>query len=121
MLAPDVVQDSSSVQRVSAQAVQSNTGVPIALACRHMRTVLAIGVLAVGVWLGAAGGISYAHDSLAPAAASHNWLPEEEWVTRHWIPFDEQALKAALGLRRRDLQGYLYNDHRALATLAQAR
>jgi hypothetical protein len=86
-----------------------------------MRAALAIGLLAAGVWLGPAERISYAHDSLAPAAASHNWLPEEEWVSRHWIPFDEQALKGALGLQRRDLHAYLYNDHRALATLARAR
>ena len=59
--------------------------------------------------------VAAAHDSLAPAGASHNWLPAEEWVGRHWIPFDEQALKAALGLRRRDLHAYLYNDHRVLA------
>ena len=58
-----------------------------------------------------------AHDSLAPPGASHNWLPEEEWVGRHWIPFDEQALKAELGLEGRDLHAYLYNDHRTLAAL----
>ena len=64
---------------------------------------------------------SRAHDSLAPLGASHNWLPEEEWVGRHWIPFDEQALKAELGLQRRDLHAYLYNDHHTLADLARAR
>lgn len=58
------------------------------------------------------------HDSLAPSGATHNWLPEEEWVGRHWVPFDEQALKAELGLTRRDLHAYLYNDHRVLAALS---
>jgi hypothetical protein len=62
-----------------------------------------------------------AHDSLAPAGAAHNWLPAEEWVYRHWIPFDEQVLKVALGLKRRDLEAYLYNDHHTLAELAVAR
>lgn len=86
-----------------------------------MRMPLVTGLLIAAVWLGPAEGISHAHDSLAPAGASHNWLPEERWVSRHWIPFDKQALKAALGLQRRDLHAYLYNDHRALATLARAR
>ena len=40
-------------------------------------------------------GDARAHDSLAPPGASHNWLPEEEWVHRHWIPFDERALVRA--------------------------
>ena len=62
-----------------------------------------------------------AHDNLAPAGAAHNWLPGEEWVYRHWIPFDEQVLKVALGLQRRELEAYLYNDHHTLAELAAAR
>jgi hypothetical protein len=86
-----------------------------------VRASLVTGLLTIAAWFGSTQGVSRAHDSLAPAGASHNWLPEEEWVTRHWIPFDEQALKAALGLRRRDLHAYLYNDHRALADLARAR
>ena len=62
-----------------------------------------------------------AHDSLAPAGAGHNWLPDEEWVHRHWLPFDERELEAALGLRRRELEAYLYDDHHTLAELARAR
>jgi len=62
-----------------------------------------------------------AHDSLAPGGAQHTWLPAEDWVHMHWIPFDEQRLKRALGLRGRGLEAYLYNDHRALADLARAR
>lgn len=62
-----------------------------------------------------------AHDSLAPAGAPHHWLAHEEWVTRHWVPFDEQTLKVALGLRGRELEGYLYNDHRSLEALVLAR
>ena len=56
-----------------------------------------------------------AHDSLAPAGAGHNWLPDEEWVHRHWLPFDERELEAALGLRGRELEAYLYDDHHTLA------
>lgn len=71
--------------------------------------------------LASMGGRAVAHDSLAPVGASHNWLPDEEWVHRHWIPFDEQALKLALGLRGLELHAYLYNDHHTLADLARRR
>ncbi len=62
-----------------------------------------------------------AHDSLAPPDAPHTWLPDEDWVMRHWLPFDERTLTNRLGLRPRDLEAYLYDDHRALADLAAAR
>ncbi len=62
-----------------------------------------------------------AHDSLAPAGSAHNWLPDEEWVHHHWVPFDEQTLKARLGLHGRDLQAFLYDDHHSLAMLARLR
>ena len=65
--------------------------------------------------------VAHAHDSLAPAGSAHNWLPDEAWVHRHWIPFDEQTLKAKLALHGRDLHAYLYNDHRTLAMLARIR
>jgi hypothetical protein len=79
-----------------------------------------IGVLVATLTLAAAEPVR-AHDSLAPPAASHRWLPAEEWVSRHWIPFDERRLKRALGMRGRDLEAYLYNDHRVLAALAESR
>ena len=62
-----------------------------------------------------------AHDSLAPSSASHTWLPDEDWVMRHWLPFDERALTNRLALGHGDLEAYLYDDHRALADLARAR
>jgi hypothetical protein len=62
-----------------------------------------------------------AHDSLAPPGSDHVWLPAEQWVQGHWAPFDEQSLKAALGLHGRDLEAYLYDDHRTLAQLARLR
>ena len=61
------------------------------------------------------------HDSLSPAGASHTWLPDEDWVMRHWVPFDERALINRLALRSRDLEAYLYDDHHALSDLALAR
>jgi hypothetical protein len=79
-----------------------------------IRALLVIGVLLA--WPAAA----RAHDSLAPPGSTHNWLPDEEWVHRHWIPFDSQVLTRALGLRSGQLEAYLYNDHHTLAALAVA-
>jgi hypothetical protein len=62
-----------------------------------------------------------AHDSLAPRGAGHHWTPNEEWVRRHWIPFDVRTLKRELGLPGQALEAYLYDDHHTLATLASAR
>ena len=80
-------------------------------------------VLAAAVSTGAcfAAGTARGHDSLAPAGAPHTWLPDEEWLFRHWLPVDERALSARLGLRSGELEAYLYDDHRALADLALAR
>ena len=77
-----------------------------------------IAVVAVA-WLVTTPGVAHAHDSLAPPRESHNWLPNEEWVHRHWIPFDERTLNEALRLRPHDLRAYLYNDHHTLADLAR--
>ena len=62
-----------------------------------------------------------AHDSLSPPGAPHTWLPDEDWVMHHWLPFDERALKTRLALQAGDLEAYLYNDHHALTDLARAR
>ena len=80
---------------------------------------LSAAILATASFMAAAPAL--AHDSLAPSGSPHIWLPAEEWVDGHWIPFDEQALKEALGLRGRDLEAYLYNDHHTLADLARRR
>jgi hypothetical protein len=61
------------------------------------------------------------HDDLAPPGAAHDWLPDEDWIARHWVPFDERTLTARLGIRSRDLEAYLYDDHHPLADLARAR
>jgi hypothetical protein len=66
-------------------------------------------------------GMAAAHDALAPPGSDPVWLPAEKWVESHWVPFDEQALKAALGLRGRQLEAYLYDDHHTLAELARRR
>jgi hypothetical protein len=61
------------------------------------------------------------HDDLAPPGAAHDWLPDEDWIARHWVPFDERTLTARLGIPSRDLEAYLYDDHHPLADLARAR
>jgi hypothetical protein len=81
---------------------------------------LAVAALAMSVWVAAPPPVE-AHDSLAPAGAEHDWLPEEEWVFRHWIPFDVLRLQQALQLSGRDLDAYLFNDHRTLADLVKSR
>ncbi|MEA2308567.1 MAG: hypothetical protein QOI65_853 [Thermoleophilaceae bacterium] len=61
------------------------------------------------------------HDSDAPPGAPHRWLPDEEWVMDHWVPFDESRLYELLGIRTKRLFTWLSNDHRTLADLARRR
>ena len=43
-------------------------------------------------------------DSEAPVTAPAHWLPPEDWVYNHWLPYDEGRLYALLGVTpRRDL------------------
>ena len=62
-----------------------------------------------------------AHDSLAPPGAEHSWLPDEDWVMHHWLPFDETRLYAALGIDNVALERWLRDDHRTIAQLARRR
>jgi hypothetical protein len=82
---------------------------------------LAVLLLAAACGAGAATPLARAHDSLAPPGALHTWLPKEGWVKRHWLPFDERQLTKRLDIGERELEGYLYDDHRPLADLATAR
>jgi hypothetical protein len=61
------------------------------------------------------------HDSEAPPAAPHSWLPEVPWVMQHWVPFDEARLHSALGVDNLTLERWLRNDHHTIAELARAR
>jgi Tol biopolymer transport system component len=60
-------------------------------------------------------------DSLAPRNAPAHWLPPEDWVYNHWLPFDEERLYAVLGITRQDLWQQLRDDRRTLAQLAAER
>ena len=86
-------------------------------AWRHRLVVLGVAIAAAALVAGPA----RAHDSNAPAGELHQWLPGDRWLQEHWIPFDRRRLEAALGLRGRDLEAYLVNDHHTLADLARRR
>jgi hypothetical protein len=62
-----------------------------------------------------------AHDSHAPPGAPHRWLPDEEWIMRHWVPFDESRLYRELGVPESRVFDWLLNDHRTIADLARRR
>jgi hypothetical protein len=49
------------------------------------------------------------------------WLPKDQWVMQHWLPFDEERLYATLGIDNRALDRWLRNDHRTIAALARRR
>jgi Tol biopolymer transport system component len=57
-------------------------------------------------------------DSLAPARAPAHWLPPEDWVYNHWLPYDEGRLYALLGVTRGDIWRQLRDDHHTIAELA---
>jgi Tol biopolymer transport system component len=59
-------------------------------------------------------------DSLAPAQAPAHWLPPEDWVYNHWLPYDEGRLYALLGVTRGDIWRQLRDDRHTLAELARA-
>ena len=49
-------------------------------------------------------------DSDAPPGAPPHWLPNEEWVYQHWLPYDERELERALGMSRGVLWRILRDD-----------
>jgi Tol biopolymer transport system component len=58
-------------------------------------------------------------DSEAPPGAPPHWLPNENWVMQHWLPYDETRLYSLLGIDRGDVWRWLRDDTRTLAGLAQ--
>ena len=60
-------------------------------------------------------------DSDAPPGSPPHWLPGEQWVMQHWLPYDEQRLYSLLGVDRGVIWRYLRDDTRNLAQLAQER
>ncbi len=62
-----------------------------------------------------------APDSDAPPGAPPHWLPHDEWVHLHWVPFDEARLQELLRASRAELWDWLRDDVRTLAELAARR
>ncbi|HYH89006.1 MAG TPA: hypothetical protein VEX67_07220 [Solirubrobacteraceae bacterium] len=60
-------------------------------------------------------------DSEAPKGAPPHWLPGEQWVMQHWLPYDERRLYSLLGVDRGVIWRQLRDDTRNLAQLAEQR
>ena len=56
-------------------------------------------------------------DSDAPPGSAPHWLPHDEWVHLHWVPFDERRLQALLHSSRAALWQWLRDDTQTLAQL----
>lgn len=78
------------------------------------RRFLAVAAVAV-----AAAAPAAAHDPAAPPGAPHSWLPGDEWVLEHWLPYDETRLYRALGTDREGVRRWLRDDHTPLAELGR--
>ncbi|MDQ3677752.1 MAG: hypothetical protein M3401_13300, partial [Actinomycetota bacterium] len=59
-------------------------------------------------------------DSEAPPSAPPHWLPPEDWVYNHWLPYDEDRLYALLGVTRGAIWRQLRDDRHNLARFAAA-
>jgi Tol biopolymer transport system component len=60
-------------------------------------------------------------DSEAPVTAPAHWLPPEDWVYNHWLPYDEGRLYELLGTTRGEIWRQLRDDRHNLAELAARR
>jgi Tol biopolymer transport system component len=87
-------------------------------------TVVVVGLVAVLMARGGhtepAAARSGSFDSLAPPHAPPHWLPPEDWVYNHWLPYDEGRLYALLRVTRGDIWRQLRDDRHNLAELARA-
>ncbi len=78
----------------------------------------ALVALALPSAAGAKAIVTHSPDSLAPKNAPAHWLPPEDWVYNHWLPYDEGRLYRVLGIGRDELWQQLRDDRRTLAQLA---
>ena len=69
----------------------------------------------------ASAGSSTATDPEAPHHAPAHWLPNEEWVWQHWLPYDEGRLYGLLHITRGDLWRQMRDDSRTVMQLAERR
>ena len=84
----------------------------------RMRRPVLVALLA----LAATAAPAHAQDSDAPPGALPHWLPTEQWVYQHWLPYDEGRLERVLGVSRSRIFRHLRNDlDHDLAQLARRR
>lgn len=57
---------------------------------------------------------------MAPPGAPDNWLPRDEWVQEHWLPYEETRLFKLLGVSEAEVRSWVSKD-RPLADLARSR
>src|SRR4051812_4593641 len=57
-------------------------------------------------------------DPEARVTAPAHWLPPEDWVYNHWLPYDEGRLYALLGVSRGAIWRQLRDDRHDLAQFA---
>ncbi len=60
-------------------------------------------------------------DSDAPPGSPPHWIPHEDWVAYHWLPYDEARLQALLRTTRTGLWRSLRDDRHTLGELARRR
>lgn len=53
---------------------------------------------------------AWGQDSDAPRGALPHWLPSEDWVYQHWLPYDETRLYRVLGADRAAIWEHLRDD-----------
>ena len=66
---------------------------------------------------GASSALAEGPDPDAPPGAPPSWLPDEQWVKEHWLPYDETQLESRLGVSYADLRKWMNKNPRPLAVL----
>ena len=65
-------------------------------------------------------GAAVAADSQAPRGAGRNWLPNEDWVMQHWLPYDLVNLERISGMSVEDMRRYFRAPGPTVPPLADA-
>lgn len=85
---------------------------------RRRLAAVTVPALVAAVILGVAALPTAARDSHAPPEAGTNWLPCEDWVMFHWLPYSERRLYRLLGSNEAAVREWLRDDdHHTLAQL----
>ena len=102
------VSEESAAVRTAAEMLGRKHTIKRLVSSRSGRAMLAA---AVGLTLWSpTSDPAVARDSLAPSLAGQRWLPSEEWVTHHWLPYEERRLLSVLRISRAELLSWLRDD-----------